>query len=244
MNTLLRFSLAAALIGPLGCERHDVDIEPPDSGRSLSRAEREELQQIADATFRDVRQQIDGLPPRLTLIVRWGKDVIPETGESGAAAFPGNIGLTLDPDRDVLATIRTQLRPTLAHELHHLARASRLPSRSLLDRVVAEGLATAFERDFAKVDPPWGKPPPEIMDWVREILRQPDATDQEPWMSRHPDGRRWIGIRVGTFLVDRASRASGKTPADLVFVSSSDVLRMADVNAPSPPRSEPRPGPT
>src|SRR5262249_7851054 len=157
------------------------DVELPDSGRLLSRPERRELQQIADVTFRDVRRQLDGLPPRLVLIVRWGKDVIPETGESGAAAFPGNVGLTLDPDRDVLATIRTHLRPRLADELHLLARASRLKSRSLVDRVVDEGLATAFERDFTKVDPPWGRSAPEIIEWTREILRQPDGTEPDSW---------------------------------------------------------------
>jgi uncharacterized protein YjaZ len=223
--------LAAALIASAGCEQHDVDVELPRSGRALSRPERRELQQIADATFRDVRGQLDGLPPRLTLIVRWGKDVIPETGESGAAAFPGNVGLTLDPDRDVLATIRAHLRPTLAHELHHLARASRVQSRSLVDRVVAEGLATAFERDFTKSDPPWGRPAPEIIEWTHEILRQPDEAEPGPWMSRHPDGRRWVGMRVGTFLVDRASRSSGRTPADLVLTPSAEILRLANVPA-------------
>jgi hypothetical protein len=223
--------VAAMVLATLGCEQHDVDVEFPASGRSLSRDERRELQQVADATFRDVRGRLDGLPPRLTLIVRWGKDVIPETGENGAAGFPGNIGWTLDPDRDALATIRAQLRPTLVHELHHLARASRVPSRSLVDRVVAEGLATAFERDVAKVDPPWGRSPAEIGDWTREILRQPETAEIEPWMTRLPDGRRWVGMRVGTFLVDRASRASGKTPAALVFASSAEIIRLADVPA-------------
>jgi hypothetical protein len=92
----------------LACERHDVEVELPTSGRRLSRTEHEELQRIADAAFRDARSHLDGLPPRITLIVRWGKDVIPETGESGAAAYPMNIGWTVDGDRDVLAIIRTQ----------------------------------------------------------------------------------------------------------------------------------------
>ena len=90
MSTILRRSgfLAVAVIGSLGCEPHDVDLDLPTSGRSLSRGERRELQQIADATFRDVRGHLDGLPPRLALIVRWERNVIPETGENGTAAFP------------------------------------------------------------------------------------------------------------------------------------------------------------
>jgi uncharacterized protein YjaZ len=216
-------------MGLLGCERHDVDVEPPVSGRALSRAERAELQRIADAAFRDARAQLDGLQPRLTLVVRWGKDVIPETGENGAAAYPGNIGWTIDPDRDVLATIRAQLRFTLFHELHHLARASRVHTVSFVDHIVTEGLATAFERDFGKADPPWGKAPPEVTAWTREVLEQPDTSELGPWMIRHPDGRRWIGMRVGTSLVDRASRASGRSSAALVFASTEEVVRLADV---------------
>jgi uncharacterized protein YjaZ len=215
--------------GLLACERHDVDVDAPRSGRALSSIERRDIQRIADAAFRDVRRDLDGLPPRLTLIVRWGKDVIPETGENGTAGYPGNVGWTVDPDRDVLATIRTQLRPTLFHELHHLARASRLQTTTLRDHVVSEGLATAFERDFAKVVVPWGEPPPDGMAWTREILGQPETAALDPWMHRHPDGRRWIGMRVGTFLVDRATRASGRSSAALVFTPAGEIVRLADV---------------
>jgi hypothetical protein len=232
MSSIARLLLVAILVtnGSLGCERHDVDVEPPAVGRELSRSERSEIQHVADAAFRDVRSQLEGLPPRLTLIIRWGKDVIPETGESGTAGFPGNVAWTIDPDRDVAETIRKQLRPTLFHELHHLARASRMQTRTLLDRVVTEGLATAFERDFGKVDPPWGQAPPgDPMIWTREVLSQPETADVHAWVIRHPDGRRWIGMRVGTFLADRATRASGRSSAALVFTSTADVLHLANV---------------
>jgi uncharacterized protein YjaZ len=223
MKELLVGVAAAALVA---CAKHDVDIELPRAGRALTREERSEAQRIAEDAFRDVRGQLEGLPPRLTLIVRWGKDVIAETGENGTASYPGNVMWTLDPDRDALETIHAQLRATLFHELHHLARDSRVKSSTLVDRVVTEGLATAFERDAAHADPPWGKPPTDAS-WSREILAQPDGADVAPWMSRHPDGRRWIGMRVGTEWVDRASRATGKTPAKLVFASTDEILHAA-----------------
>ncbi len=223
------FALAAtSLPGAAGCARHDVTIEGHGSGRALSSLETSELQRVADAAFADARAALEGLPPRLTLIVGFGKDVNPETGETGAAGFPGNVGLTLDPDRDVIATIRTFVRPCLLHELHHLARRSRAPSpRGLRDRVIFEGLATAFERDIAKTTPPWGEPPPNGDAWVDELLRQPEDADAEPWMRTRPDGRRWVGYRVGTLLVDRASRASGQSAARLVLAPTNEVLRLA-----------------
>lgn len=221
-------ALLVALSAAAMCACHDVDVERPSSGRPLSNEELREVQRVADAAFRDARGVLPGLPSRLTLIVRWGKDVIPETGETATAAAPQNVMVTLDPDRDVLATIRAWLRPALLHELHHLARGRRVPSTTLVDRVVTEGLATAFERDLGRIDPPWGRPPPEIEAWTREILAQPDTAEWGPWLHRHPDGRRWIGMRVGTFLVDRVTRATGRTAADLVFASTGEILRGAD----------------
>jgi hypothetical protein len=224
------FVLCVLLLGVAlsGCERHAVDIEQPTSGRRLSPTEEANLQQVADTAFRDARTVLEGLPPRLTLIVRFEKDVIPETGESGSAGFPGNVRLELDPDRDVLATIRQFVRPSLLHELHHLARQSRVKdTRSSLDRVIYEGLATAFERDIAKSPPPWGQPPPEIAEWAREVLDHPEAAP-EAWFGPRADGRRWIGHRVGTFLVDRASQSSKKSAAELVFAPTGEVLRLAN----------------
>ncbi len=128
--------IIVAVVGALSCNaQHDVELELPHTGRTLTSSEAHDAQSIADAAFRDVRARLDGLPSRLTLIVRWGKDVIPETGENGTASYPGNVMWTIDPDRDVLATIRTQLRPTLFHELHHLARESRVRSVTLVDHV-------------------------------------------------------------------------------------------------------------
>ena len=65
--------------------------------------------------------------------------------------------------------VETQLRATLFHEFHHLVRDANVPSRSLMDRAVTEGMATAFERDFAGADAPWGKYPDNVSDWVAEL---------------------------------------------------------------------------
>lgn len=119
-------------MGLLACERAGVDVEAPRAGRALSQVERDEMHAIAEATLREVRAKVQGLPPRVTLVVRWGKDVIPKTRENGTAAFPGMIAWTVDPERDVLGTIRSQLRATLVHEPHHLAHARRVSSSRVI----------------------------------------------------------------------------------------------------------------
>jgi uncharacterized protein YjaZ len=46
-------------------------------------------------------------------------------------------------------------------------------------------------------------------------------------MFQHPDGRRWIGYRAGTLIVDRAIAASGASSAALVRVPTADILALA-----------------
>jgi uncharacterized protein YjaZ len=98
---------------------------------------------------------------------------------------------------------------------------------TFMDGVVAEGLATAFERDAAGRRPPWGRYPLEVERWVEELRALPVTAHYPTWMFQHPDGRRWIGYRAGTYIADRAIIASGRSAADLVATSTADVLNAA-----------------
>lgn len=220
---------AIALAALLACDASAVDVQVEDGPHRFTRAEAQAIRRIGDVAVRDARRQLPMLPSRVTILVRSGKDVIPETGENATTVPPATVAWTLDPDRDVVGLARAQLRGTLFHELHHLARAAAAPRRSLMDDVVSEGLATAFERDAAGARPPWGQPPPEVMDWTRELLAQPADAPRDVWLIRHPDGRRWIGMRVGTFLVDRAMAATHRSAAELVSTPTDEILRLAGV---------------
>ena len=101
-----------------------------------------------------------------------------------------------------------------------------------MDTVVSEGMATAFERDFAGNKPLWGEYPEDVESWVEELLDLPmSAYGSYPqWMLQHPDGRRWIGYRAGTYIVDEAMLASGLSAADLVLAPTAEVLKLAGLN--------------
>ena len=124
-----------------------------------------------------------------------------------------------------MATAERELRATLLHEFHHLVRGCCGDAQftSFMDHVITEGMATVFERDVAGVDPPWGKYPDEVADWVTELMALPTYPPRGQWMSRHPDGRRWIGFKVGTYLVDQAIRASGKSAAELASTPTDEI---------------------
>jgi hypothetical protein len=200
-------------------------------GYRFSWADRRAIERIAEATAVEVRKVLPALSPRLILRVRTGKKVIDETGETGEVNPPDVVYWTLDPGRPegVGGIVATQLRPSLFHEFHHLVRAAAVGNdHTLLEEAVTEGLATVFERDLTGALAPWGSYPADVATWVAEFRALPSGAAHDRWMVRHPDGRRWIGYKVGTYLVDRAMKASGRSAADLVSVPTDDILRMAD----------------
>ncbi|HEU4991794.1 MAG TPA: DUF2268 domain-containing putative Zn-dependent protease [Luteimonas sp.] len=146
---------------------------------------------------------------------------------------PRRIDWVVDPSLHggIAAIARAQLRATLFHELHHLARGwvrfGGAPPRSFMDGVVSEGLATAFERDAGGRNPPWGDPPRDAAAWVAELIALHATAPYHHWMYRHPDGRQWIGYRAGTYIADRAIAASGRSAAQLVRTPATEVLALA-----------------
>ena len=96
-----------------------------------------------------------------------------------------------------------------------------------MDDVISEGMATAFERDFAGGKDAMGQYPDEVSDWVTELMALPTNARHDHWLYLHPDGRRWIGLKAGTYLVERAMRASGKSAAELVSTPTEEVMKMS-----------------
>ena len=206
--------------------------------RCFSNSARSAIQGVCDAAEPEIRALLPTLPGVIEVAAQTGKRVLPQTGELGSATTPVRVTWVVDADRPggVAATAQSQLRQTLFHELHHLARGwvksggKRWPR--FIDGVVCEGLATAFERDFGGRTPPWGSYPDNIATWVHELLGLPANALYHHWMFQHPDGRQWIGYRAGTFIADRAFAGTGRTSADLATASTDEVLAMAGFNVP------------
>lgn len=218
------------LIVLLGCRQAAVEVEYR-PGYTFSRAERRAIEQVAHRAVQDVRKLLPALPGGLRITVQAGSRVIQETGETGTLGLPGAVYWTVDPTHEggVVAVVDAQLRATLFHEWYHLVREARIPTESLADRAVNEGLATAFERDFGGAPAPWGAYPADVALWTKEFLSLPAGAPVREWMYQHPDGRRWIGYKVGTSLADRARRASGLSLAQLAAVPTERIIGWADV---------------
>ncbi len=213
------------------CARPAIEVEYRRGSHEFTRAERKTIEAIAEQAVRDIRPLLPALPAELRITVQASTNVMPETGQTGEPGRPGAVYWYVNPDHagGVEGVARAWLRACLFHEWHHLVRMNAgLPSYTLAERAVDEGLATAFERDFGgKGSAPWGAYPADVDDWTRELLAHQSDTDRGSWLSRQPDGRRWFGYKVGTNLADRARDASGRPHGQLVDVPTEQILEWA-----------------
>ena len=196
--------------------------------------------EVANEAEADIRKHLPTLEKDLYLLLHQTRVVIPETGDGGFTIGPHCIRWDVDPERGVAAVARAHLRRTLFHECHHAVRLQRRPEEAQVTDwptiITFEGLACAFA-SAAGID----RPPHEaydervIEDWAAELLIQPVDDRWRQWKFEHPDGRRNIAYRVGTWIADRAISNSGRSAADLVWEAPKQVMELAGVPAsPSP----------
>ena len=230
--------LACILLGVLcaACKADELVVEYREVEHRFSVAERRAIERITRGTIAEVRQLLTALPERIALRVDADDNVGAMTNAAATAVAPDRIYWSVDPNRGggVLATAEVHLRAMLFHELHHLVREAAIPRVSLMDHVITEGMASAFERDYAGARYPFSNYPDNVAAWVAELAILPGSADLNQWMYRHPDGRRWIGFRAGTYLVDQAMAASGRSSGDLAATPTARVLEMADVEPAGP----------
>lgn len=153
-------------------------------------------------------------------------DLIPETKDSGRTVNSEFITLAFNPNTDKPLE---HVRGTVFHEMNHAARYNKgIWHNNFLDTCILEGLATVFAREYAEYDALWGKYADEVADWLKELRAQGDSVDFGQYMYAHPDGRRWIGYKVGTYIVDEAIKKSGKTVIELTQTECANILELAD----------------
>ena len=224
----LAVACAALLLGISSCRDTTRGIRTEFVGAyPFTATERRVIARVAADAAREARQHLPALAAQIILRVQSGKDVIPELGATALAVPPDRVLWTVDADRPegVVKIAEAHLRAALFHELHHLVRGATLPPYTLMDHVIFEGMATAFERDFAGASPPWGQYPDDVSTWVDELLMQPPGTGPANWIAKqHEDGRRWIGMRAGTYLVDVAMTRLHRTSAELVSTPAEAIL--------------------
>jgi hypothetical protein len=170
--------------------------------------------------------------------------IIPEYGVGGYTHDSTFVEIKFDEKIPYgVEKLKEYLLQTVFHELNHAARyATTEYDSSFMNYVITEGLATVFERDYAESDALYAQyEDDETMQlWLAEI-KNGDWDKKDELFFDNPDGRKWIGYKVGTWLIDKAVKNSGKTVVDLTSLPCGDIVKFAGIEAQNPPETPKRP---
>ena len=197
---------------------------------------RKDIEWVVKSAEKEVRELLPQLAKYLNFTFLPSKKVIPETGEVGMAAGINWIQISINPwhQTPIEEIVHKEIRRTVFHEANHLTRLKTTEwGGTLIADAIFEGLGTVFERDFADGRPKWGEYDPSVIGcWTNEVLAlDSEKINRQHWFFDHPDGRRWIAYRVGTYVVDQAIKNTpGENAATLVDRPAADILKMAKMN--------------
>jgi len=156
--------------------------------------------------------------------------LIEETHDAGRTYNSSFIELAFDPvfAKKHRPAILGSLQHMVFHEMNHAARFNlNIWHTTALDMCLLEGLAVVFERDYSGASPLWGLYDKKVIkDWVEEIRALPDGIVNDEYLYLHSDGRKWIGYKVGTYIVDEAMKKSGKTVIELTQMECKSILKI------------------
>jgi uncharacterized protein YjaZ len=196
------------------------------------REHREHILERTDQTVRRVRElipveQVD------VMIVENPSWTIPNVGLGGYSPTPHLVQIWLDPNvTDFKHNLERELAPTLAHEFHHAIRWHNPGyGQTLLEAMVTEGLAQAFEVPFRD-----GQIPryailehPSRMNELMDLARlefQNTTYDHNGWFfgSEARGIPKWTGYALGYEIVKRYLEKANTTAGTAYAVTAKTVL--------------------
>jgi hypothetical protein len=158
---------------------------------------------------------------------RWG--VIPELGCGGTSPGPHIAMISVDPGPAFDARWRTELGPTVAHELHHCKRfrSSGSYGSTLREALASEGLAQHFEATFRGSPPPYAIASDHDLTalWDRAIAEL-DAVgySHASWFFGGDGIPRWAGYALAWAKVGQGLARVGSNAAAAWAIPAADLV--------------------
>ncbi|WP_417690258.1 DUF885 family protein [Pseudidiomarina sp.] len=174
----------------------------------------------------------------ITVAVEFVDDNLDEVGGvTGVAMTPEQIDISIARQfqAGLDKAIAEGLLATLYHEFHHLVRGWTVEQNEFLPSIpnaaVNEGLAVVFAEQMSGVRESWLDYPDHVAQWLDEILELPLRSDYQQWMmGTHPDGRKYVGYRVGKYVIESALKHSELSINELTFKPVTELIEFAQAD--------------
>lgn len=174
--------------------------------------------------------KIDNLRIR---VVDNSKLIIPEIGIGGYNPNEHEVIIAVDTSFvDLTETLKKELVPMLAHEIHHAKRRRSVGyGNTLLEAIVSEGLADHFSIEVTHCSPPrWSLALSEVelKNWINAASnswKQSSYNHSEWFFGSSPKIPRWTGYAIGFELVkEYLKEHPDKGPSKLYNISANSFL--------------------
>jgi hypothetical protein len=189
---------------------------------------KEDIGNLIETYAKESAGILKDVSPNLNIIIKPSLSHVSETKGVGGSAFDHEL---MDVTFDVaiscgIEKFKKHLRETVFHEMNHTMFMHFHPREERqLYWVVLEGLGTAFDRDYAEGEhfANLEATKEEKLVWLNQNLlalaRSPKAPED------------WGGMMylVGTWIVDSATKKSGKNIIELTHLSCDEILELSEV---------------
>lgn len=194
---------------------------------------KEKLENVARKAVQDASELLPPLSPHFNLTIQFSKEtemMIEGKGFSAMTLSDEWVSICIDPKIILGAKgLLNELHVMLMHEYLHASRMYVLDEPYNPDPVgsaIEEGLSVIFEQDISGEEVPWGKHEDDVTmrKWFDEISKLPaDVRDYE-YLIDHPDGRRWIIYKTGTWIIQKILDDGKLKFNDLVRMPHQEIL--------------------
>ena len=179
--------------------------------------------------------------PYVTITIYPKSDrTIPETGEGGYAPSGDWLQIFIDlknKNYNPKFIINNLTPGTVYHEMNHIARWRTVGyGKTLLEAIVTEGLASAFEKDqWKKFTAPWTRSnKAEISNFLKIMKNRDKKKDSEynhaEWFFGKGKLPRWIGYKLGAHIIESMRGNFPKLSwRQLMAMKASEIIKKSEV---------------
>lgn len=163
------------------------------------------------------------------------EQTIPTVGVGGYAPNADWIQIAIDPTKpdNLLKEIIEKIVPlSIYHELNHVARWRTVGyGNNIPETFITEGLAIVFaEKNWVTFKAPWGNYSEQDIKKYLKLIRERSNSEYNHSEWFFGKGKpKWLGYKVGKFIVEKAIQNSGLAVEKLTKMSAGEILELSKV---------------